>query len=119
MEKQYDFSSMQKTFFRHAKCIEFEVIDFRMSSDWELTNLPSPKTLECKYTATFFCTQLDKCFFYKVIFEVPNVNILADKNFRQRLEVGARTMYQIKKKTKNPFKYLKDINLYPIDNTQK
>lgn len=117
MEQQYDFAAMQKTFFRHAKCIEFELISFQMSSSWELDNISNPKSSDTKFTATFFCRQLDKCFFYKVIFPVPRLNILTDKGLKQRLEVGARTMWQIKKKTKNPFKYLQDINIYPLENT--
>ena len=114
MEKEYDFENMQKNFFRFAKSIEFELLNFKMSSDWELKNLYSPKTLDSKFTATYFCRKSDKCFIVKVIIPLKNSNLLLNKKLYQKLEVRARTIYEIKKKTVNPFKYFSDIEKFPL-----
>lgn len=114
--KKYDLESMQKDLFRVTKNIEFELLSFIPSSQIELKTLPHIKEENSKYTATFYCRQKEDCFFYKVIFTVDNLRVLEDmKSLFKRLEVGARTKFQSKNKTKNPFKYLNEINIYPIE----
>ncbi len=115
MSDIFDLDSLKNDFFRTTKNIEFTILSCEFSNSYELKNLKKPKTSFPKYTVSFFCKKANEWFIVKVIYDIKDANTLLNKkSLFNKLMIGARTMYELKKKTKNPFKYFSDINIETI-----
>lgn len=109
----YDFSDFIKELYRVSKNIEFKVFDIQLATDEHHKLYNSKKEMnKISYLVTFMCKSKQKMFLYKVIYKKNNpIEMDNLKTVIKKLEVGARTKYEIYKKTTNPFLALQKIEI--------
>jgi hypothetical protein len=113
----YDWTSVQRLFAMKPRGLEFFAIDFSPTTEVDRQQLPVPRPsphLPNLYTAAFFCRDAEHWFIYRVIFALPR-KVKLPKERRaifKNLEQGAYFAIAHHKRTKDPLKYLKEIDIF-------
>jgi len=113
-EYEYDWDKLAALFKQPTKIVDFQTIEFVPTSTEDKNQLPIPKyaPTDRLYTASFFCRDGKNWFIYRVIYPVSRFIMPEEKNsIYKKLEIGARTTMDIHRRAKDPYKYLRDIEL--------
>lgn len=112
---EYDFKQIVSDLKKITKSIEFELIGFSIPNQWEIENIPKSKDYNSSmhtYMATFFCKDKEDWFIKKIILSAKDDTIFfGTKELASSLESKARAILDAHKQSKNPLKYLTDINI--------
>lgn len=116
----YDWDYLSNLFMQSPRFLEFYCIDFRLTSTIDIEQLMDKKALPLAkpsgggvayYTGAFFCRNDKDWFIYRVIYALPrSIREGEYKRILKTLESGAAYQMYQHKKTKNPFKYLANID---------
>jgi hypothetical protein len=114
-EYEYDWSKVKELFARQPPRLEFYAIGFALTTPVELAQLPVPKHAADAhlYTAAFFCRTGADWFIYRVIFALKRVVTSEElPEIYKRLEQGAYVQLTVRRRTKHPVTYFRDIVLH-------
>ena len=113
-EYEYDWSKVKELFAQEPQRLEFYAIGFALTTPTELAQLPVPKHNADAhlYTAAYFCRTGPNWFIYRVIFALKRIVTSEElPDIYNKLVSGAYSQLRVRRRTKHPVTYLRDIVL--------
>ena len=116
---QWNWDDLIRLFKTPVRKFDMFVIDFSPTTTEDKLQLEVPKAWAGYklYTAAFFCRKGTpngtEWFIYRVIYRMDkDVSVEEKPELYKKLLIKGYTALEVHKRTKNPFKYLKDLHLF-------